>query len=411
MRFATLFVAPVAALGLALAAHAASESSPADSTPAAGAASAAATAPTELAPSEPSAAPAEGAEAGQAPPAVADEAASGVTLGPVGYDSKGRPGRVHLVVPGDTLWDISEAYLATPWVWPSIWQDNGEIENPHRIYPGDRIWITPTEMRRVTPEEAAALLAGQPSPELPASLEEAGVGETAAPPRTYPVGIESLGLVTPEQLEGAASLVESPHERVWLAEHDTVFLGLGQGEVKPGDQFTVFRATEKVIHPETGAVVGHHVDVLGWVEVKEATGETAVADVRESFSEMRRGDRVLPREKFASQVELRPARQPIEGQILYMPDSRTQMASADVVYVDRGAVDGLSVGNVLDVYRPGVTASETTRGTEVRTPDWVVAKLLVVSTQEETAVGIVTHATTEIERGDLFRTSTDLSLR
>ncbi|HET6305202.1 MAG TPA: LysM peptidoglycan-binding domain-containing protein, partial [Myxococcota bacterium] len=142
MRFATLFVAPVAALGLALAAHAASESAPADSTPAAGAASAAATAPTELAPSEPSAAPAEGAEADQAPPAVADEADSGVTLGPLGYDSKGRPGRVHLVVPGDTLWDISEAYLATPWVWPSIWQDNGEIENPHRIYPGDRIWIT-----------------------------------------------------------------------------------------------------------------------------------------------------------------------------------------------------------------------------------------------------------------------------
>jgi hypothetical protein len=26
-------------------------------------------------------------------------------------------------------------------------------------------------------------------------------------------------------------------------------------------------------------------------------------------------------------------------------------------------------------------------------------------------VGIVTHATTEIERGDLFRTSADLSLR
>jgi hypothetical protein len=399
MRFATLFVAPVAALGLALAAHAASESAPADATTATGTSEAAT--PAGTAPADPSAAT-------ELSPA---EPASGVTLGPVGYDAQGRPGRIHLVVAGDTLWDISEAYLATPWVWPSIWKDNEQVENPHLIYPGDRIWITPTEMRRVSPEEAAALLAGQPVPELPASLEEAAAGETAAPPRTYPVGIESLGLVTPEQLEGAASLVESPHERVWLAEHDTVFIGLGQGEVRAGDQFTVFRATEKVMHPDTGAVVGHHVDVLGWVEVNDATGETAVADVRQSYSEMRRGDRVLPREKFASQVELRPAPQPIEGQVLYMPDSRTQMASADVVYVDRGAVDGLSVGNVLDVYRPGVTASETTRGTRLRTPDWVVAKLLVVSTQEDTAVGIVTHATTEIERGDLFRTSADLSLR
>jgi hypothetical protein len=411
MRFATLFVAPVAALGLALAAPAAGESAPADATAPVAAVAADTSAVPDLERAEPTSetsAPAE--EVRTAEPTAPDAPAAGVTLGPVGYDAQGRPGRIHLVVAGDTLWDISEAYLATPWVWPSIWKDNEQVENPHRIYPGDRIWITPTEMRRVSPEEAEALLAGQPAPQLPASLEEAG-GETAPPPRTYPVGIEALGLVTPEQLEGAASLVESPHERVWLAEHDTVFLGLGQGEVKAGDQFTVFKATEKVIHPETGALIGHHVDVLGWVEVKEVTGETATAEVRQSYSEMRRGDRVLPREKFASQVELRAARQPIEGQVLFMPDSRTQSASADVVYVDRGAVDGLAVGNVLDVYRPGVAASETTRGTQVRTPDWVVAKLLVVSTQEESAVGIVTHATTEIERGDLFRTSPDLSLR
>ncbi len=400
MRFATLFVVPVAALGIALAAHAASESAPE--------ASAALPVPSAEAATEAgNAAPPQAPEAAQS----AEKADPGVTLGPVGYDQEGRPGRIHLVVAGDTLWDISEAYLATPWVWPSIWQDNEQVENPHRIYPGDRIWITPSEMRRVSPEEAEALLAGQPAQELPASLEESTPAETAPLP-SYPVGsLEAMGLVSFEQVEGAASLVESPHERVWLAEHDTVFLGLGPGEVNVGDQFTVFRTDQKVVHPETGEAFGYHVDVLGWVEVREVEQETAVADVRQSFSEMRRGDHVLPREEFAAQVELRPARSPIDGQVLFMPDSRTQMSSADVVYLDRGAVDGLAVGNVLDVYRPGVTAPERVRGTRVRTPDWVVAKLLVVSTQESTSVGIVTHATTEIERGDLFRTSEGLSLR
>ncbi|MDJ0790209.1 MAG: LysM domain-containing protein, partial [Myxococcota bacterium] len=46
-------------------------------------------------------------------------------LGAVGWDSEGRQGRIHIVVGGDTLWDISNAYLGTPWVWPSIWNDNG----------------------------------------------------------------------------------------------------------------------------------------------------------------------------------------------------------------------------------------------------------------------------------------------
>ena len=78
--------------------------------------------------------------------APAEKPAEKPVLGAIGYDAQGRQGRIHVVVKGDTLWDISEAYLGTPWVWPPIWKDNGEdIANPHRIYPGDRIWITPWE--------------------------------------------------------------------------------------------------------------------------------------------------------------------------------------------------------------------------------------------------------------------------
>jgi hypothetical protein len=51
-----------------------------------------------------------------------------------------------------------------------------------------------------------------------------------------------------------------------------------------------------------------------------------------------------------------------------------------------------------------------TRDETLQTPDWVVAKLLVVSAQEESATALVTHATTELERGDRFRTSRDGSL-
>ena len=74
----------------------------------------------------------------------------------------------YVVVKGDTLWDISEAYLGTPWVWPSVWKDNREIENPHVINPGDHIWITSNEMRPVSPEEASELMAG--GAEQPPSL-------------------------------------------------------------------------------------------------------------------------------------------------------------------------------------------------------------------------------------------------
>ncbi len=106
-------------------------------------------------------------------PVTATPPTAPIVLGEIGYDEQGRAGRIHIVVSGDTLWDISDAYLGTPWVWPSVWTDNRDIENPHLIVPGDRIWITAGEMRRVTAEEAERLLAGEPlSEDQPASAAD-----------------------------------------------------------------------------------------------------------------------------------------------------------------------------------------------------------------------------------------------
>ena len=48
----------------------------------------------------------------------------------------------HLVVKGDTLWDISGVFLQHAWCWPQVWGMNrDEIRNPHWIYPGQIVYF------------------------------------------------------------------------------------------------------------------------------------------------------------------------------------------------------------------------------------------------------------------------------
>jgi hypothetical protein len=350
---------------------------------------------------------------------VVESEIDGVTLGRVGYDSEGRHGRIHLVEVGDTLWDISEAYLATPWVWPSIWTDNRNIENPHLIYPGDRIWITDSEMRIVTPEEADQLLSGRPTempgeetPAAPDTNAEPLIAEDLSPSmlvaparaETRMVSeLEAVGLVTTEAFDASASIVEAQADKVMLSQGDVVYIGLGAGDVEVGDQFTIFRKVERVFDPETRRLIGYHVQILGWLTVQEVQDEASLAAIHRSTDEIERGDRLIPREIIDPEITLMPSPVGVEGRISFFAHSRTMMAGVDYVYLNRGTLDGVEAGSPLEVYRPGRVAEERARHTHVKVPDRVIAELLVVKAEANSSVAFVSHAATELALGDRFR--------
>jgi nucleoid-associated protein YgaU len=47
---------------------------------------------------------------------------------------------IHIVVKGDTLWDIAKRYVDDPFLYPQLARLS-DIKNPHRIYPGNRVRI------------------------------------------------------------------------------------------------------------------------------------------------------------------------------------------------------------------------------------------------------------------------------
>jgi len=341
--------------------------------------------------------------------AQAEEAAP--VLGEIAYDSEGHPGRIHVVVPGDTLWDISDAYLGTPWVWPSVWTDNSEIENPHLINPGDHIWITDSEMRVISPAEAEAMLSARPAApeEFPADQPEpiampVDVAMVLAEQQTRRVSLrEWVGLITAEDLEAAASIVRAIPAQKMLVQMDRVYIGLGESEVQVGDQFDIIREDEKVRDPESGRFLGHHVVTLGWLEVVEVHSEASLAEIRLSVEDIWEGDRLIPRRPPTVDIPIQASPEDVEGKIAFFPRSRVVIGPLDFVYLNRGSLDGLEAGSPLEVIRGGELVKEPVRGGRVEVPERVVAELLVVDAQPETAVALVASAETDLLVGDSFR--------
>ena len=357
----------------------------------------------------------------------------GIVLGPEGVDDQGRRGRLHTVVSGDTLWDVSAAYLGTAWVWPSVWTDNDEIDNPHLIHPGDRIWITADEMRVVSDAEAESFLAASstaaaPSPveemaeEAPVAALEGEVDEEVAPEEAFPVAVpgqvpatldpgrqvtvsrrDAAGFLGADRVAGAATIVDSPAERTYLAQGDFVYVGMGEGDVEVGDEFTVFTAVDEVRDFKTRRLLGHHVNTLGWLEIVELTGDTSIGRIRMSYSEIPRGSRITPRLETPRRVTVRTTPDVVEGRVVFLPSERTVMADGGYVYLNRGELHGVETGSELEVFETGEIVNERARDVAVRTPDWVVAKLVVVTVEAETSVAYVLTAERELEVGDTVR--------
>lgn len=363
---------------------------------------------------------------------------AGVKLGPVGIDDLGRTGRLHNVARGDTLWDLAAAYLGTPWVWPSVWIDNKDIENPHLITPGDKIWITANEMRIVSDEEAESFLepqAEQPVAEAVVSdsmiddemtafepIAEAEEVSPVAAFEAFPVSVvgqepetmvsgrqitisqrNAMGFVSAEDLDGATSIIDSSSERTYLAAGDPVVLGMGEGDVEIGDQFTIFKVVEEVRDVDTNRILGHHVDILGWLEVRELTGDTSLAEIRMSYAEMRRGVRVMSRPMVERHVTARSTPDSIEGKIVFLPGELTVMADGGYVYLNRGEFHGVEIGSELEVFESGEILNDRSRRVDVRTPDHRVARLVVVSVTADTSVAFVLTSSRELAVGDTVR--------
>jgi LysM domain-containing protein len=346
-----------------------------------------------------------------------------------GVTPDGRKGQIYKVQKGDTLWAISQKYLGTPWIWPSVWKENeAKVVNPHRIYPGELIWISAGSMRTLTPEEAARLAAaGQAAAAEPAATAEAPAApEAPAQPKpseetdpfasldaadvTGDVKIEvptlqGVSFVTNAELKAAGAVMGNHDENMWMAQGQRTILSVGEGQGHVGDAFTVFRVRRELRHPKTGQTLGYFVQVLGKAEITQLYPETSWAKIITSYAEIQPGDRVLPFVEEPRAISEVRSGETVHGMIVAFQPYRQRTGAGDFVVLDAGTKQGMVPGRRLVVFRPAKEVRDPLTKEMLMVPDDVIGDLFVVKAGDGTSLALVMKSERDLHVGDSFRNS------
>ncbi len=213
---------------------------------------------------------------------------------------------------GDTLWDISSKFLKDPFLWPKLWQGNPYITNPHWIYPGQSIRLSPFEdLKKVEgtpPQEESKKVVGEEKPkeaigevevkkvEPPAIEKKPEVVVEAKPIETKPTfypEARSAGFLSEVDLEGIGIVLDSKEGKTLMSQEDILYLAFKTSEpIMIGDKFTIFRASEEVRHPITDQKMGRKIHILGNIKIIDKNENFFTAKIIENFDAILKGDRI-----------------------------------------------------------------------------------------------------------------------
>ncbi|CAN7666205.1 LysM peptidoglycan-binding domain-containing protein [Variovorax paradoxus] len=336
----------------------------------------------------------------------------------------------YTVKPGDTLWAISRLYLLRPWRWPELWGMNiSEIANPHRIYPGQVLYLDKTggrarlTMRRgaggsadggtikLSPRTRFDSLAGMALPTLNPSIIEPFLSE--------PIVVDA------DTLQAAPRIVAGNDSRVLLSRGDRAY-ARGNAETPlletpgPLKNFRVFRSATPLKDPGTGEILGYEAQYLGKAQLQRGESTTvettddkdvitvvpASVDIIAAREEIRAGDRLLPEppRQLLSYVPRAPSSQ-VEGRIISVYGNAVQFAAQNqVVAINKGTRDGIDSGHVLAILKNGETILDRTgaRKETIKLPNERIGLLMVFRPFEKVSYALVLEITDTPKAGDFL---------
>ncbi|MBW1793393.1 MAG: LysM peptidoglycan-binding domain-containing protein [Deltaproteobacteria bacterium] len=301
-------------------------------------------------------------------------------------------GLYYTIQKGDTLWDISEHFYDSPWIWPDLWEKNQEIANPHWIYPGERVRI-------YSREELEAMIQPEPEPE-----PEEAVQPEEPPYYSYPA-INKVGFIRKDPIDPSGILFKVKDKKVMISQGDMVYIRpVGKNTFERGKHFAVLRMRSKPLKDkDTKALIGVQYYVLGVVEIGGVEPRFSIGRVLQSFRHIELNDLLIPYEPLSPKITLVESKEGLKGKIIAAEDHQGMFADT-VVFIDKGHKDGVKAGQLYSIYYQEKVRIDPKAEEDIVLPPVEYGKIIILRTEDTTATALITKAEKAVRPGATIHT-------
>jgi hypothetical protein len=169
-------------------------------------------------------------------------------------------------------------------------------------------------------------------------------------------------VIEPDGLDTAPTIVATEESRVILEAGNRAFVR-GIGDAKETTWF-VYRRGAPLVDPDTRTTLGYEAIYLGTARLVRS-GEPAVIQLSSVTQEVGIGDKLVAAGKpeVPTYAPRAPSSQ-IQGRIISLYGGGTQLGEAgnqSVIAINRGKSQGVELGHVVALFRPGATVADASR--------------------------------------------------
>jgi len=179
-----------------------------------------------------------------------------------------------------------------------------------------------------------------------------------------------------------------------------------ESTVQPGETFLIFRNRGKIKHPKTKAVVGHMSLLVGAARLYSREGQRGMVQILRARGEILRGDMLGPvGQSHLRPIYMRKNEKALEGWVVAVEPIEASIAGGQsLVFLDKGAEDGVAIGNRFHIMRQqdGLSLQTVLKPAVVHKglPKQAIALCTVVDLRPHVSTCLLIRATREIVAGD-----------